>query len=130
IDTLKRGVQIVVGTPGRVIDLINRGVLNLENITIAVLDEADRMLDIGFRPDIERILRRTPEDRQTLLLSATLPPEVLRLSQRYMKSPETIDVSPEKLAVESIRQTFITVEEDRKFDLLKRVLVREQPRQS
>jgi ATP-dependent RNA helicase DeaD len=126
---LDTGAQIVIGTPGRLIDLMRRGHLSLNEIRHVVLDEADRMLDIGFRPDIERILRRTPEDRQTLLLSATLPPEVLRLSQRYMKSPETIDVSPEKLTVDSIRQTFMTVEEDRKFELLKRVLVREQPKQ-
>jgi ATP-dependent RNA helicase DeaD len=130
IRDLENGAQIVIGTPGRIIDLFRRGHLRLEMIRFVVLDEADRMLDIGFRPDIERILRRISAERQTLLLSATLPAEVLRLSQRYMKEPETIDVCPEKLAVDQIRQTFITVEDDRKYELLKRVLVREQPRQA
>ena len=73
IEALKQGAQIVIGTPGRVLDLISRKLLILDNIRIAVLDEADRMLDIGFRPDIEKILRRCPTERQTLLLSATLP---------------------------------------------------------
>ncbi len=130
IRDLQNGAQVIIGTPGRIIDLHRRGHLPLQAIRFVVLDEADRMLDIGFRPDIERILRRTPEERQTLLLSATLPEDVLRLSKRYMKEPETIDVCPENLAVPSIRQTFITVEDDRKYELLKRVLVREQPRQS
>lgn len=74
IEKLKEGAQVVVGTPGRVLDHIARGTLKLRDIWCVVLDEADRMLDIGFRPDIERILRKCPEDRQTLLLSATVPP--------------------------------------------------------
>ena len=77
---LKRGVSIVVGTPGRVLDHLSRGTLQLDAVRYVVLDEADRMLDIGFRPDIERILRRCPLDRQTLLLSATVPPPVSAIS--------------------------------------------------
>jgi len=126
---LKRGCTIVVGTPGRVLDHLARGTLTLERVRYVVLDEADRMLDIGFRPDIEKILRRCPQQRQTLLLSATLPPPVLRLAQRYMVEPININLSPEKITVENIRQTYFTVDEDRKFELLLKVCEREQPRQ-
>ena len=87
VEQLRRGAEIVVGTPGRVIDLIGRGSLVLGDIRFVVLDEADRMLDIGFRPDIEKILRRCPQSRQTLLLSATIPPPVKRLAERYMRDP-------------------------------------------
>ena len=87
------------------------------------------MLDIGFRPDIERILRRCPTKRQTLLLSATVPPPVLRLAQRYMRDPVQINLSPEMPTVEKIKQSFYTVDEEKKFDLLLRVLVKERPRQ-
>jgi ATP-dependent RNA helicase DeaD len=130
IDVLKRGVHIVVGTPGRVIDLINRGVLNLDQISIAVLDEADRMLDIGFRPDIEKILRRCPEDRQTLLLSATMPEAVERLAKRYMHDPQRVDLSGDSISVEAIQQYYVTVDGDRKFGLLVRLLARERPKQA
>jgi len=126
---LKRGCNIVVGTPGRVLDHLSRGTLTLDHVRYAVLDEADRMLDIGFRPDIEKILRRCPKERQTLLLSATLPPPVLRLAQRYMVEPLNINLSPEKITVENIRQTYFTVDEDRKFELLLKVFEREEPRQ-
>jgi ATP-dependent RNA helicase DeaD len=126
---MKKGFPIAVGTPGRVLDHLSRGTLSLARARYVVLDEADRMLDIGFRPDIERILRRCPLDRQTLLLSATLPPPVLRLAQRYMIDPVHINLSPEKVTVENIRQSYISVDEDRKFDLLLRVIDRERPRQ-
>src|SRR5438105_14085153 len=126
---MKKGFNIAVGTPGRVLDHLARGTLLLNRVHYVVLDEADRMLDIGFRPDIERILRRCPEHRQTLLLSATLPPPVLRLAQRYMKHPLNIDLSPEKITVESIRQMYISVTKHNKFDLLLRILEREKPRQ-
>jgi ATP-dependent RNA helicase DeaD len=126
---LRRGAHIVVGTPGRVLDHLARGTLSLAAVRYAVLDEADRMLDIGFRPDIERILRRCPRPRQTLLLSATLPAPVLRLAQRYMTDPLNINLSPVKVTVENIRQTYLTVDEERKFELLLRVIDREQPRQ-
>ena len=129
LSLLRRGCQIAVGTPGRVLDHLSRGTLSLANVRYLVLDEADRMLDIGFRPDIEKILRRCPTQRQTLLLSATLPPPVLRLAKRYMHDPVHIDLSPERLTVESIRQSFITVDPEKKFALLLHVLNREKPRQ-
>ena len=126
---LKAGCHMVVGSPGRVIDHINRGNLKLDAIQYVVLDEADRMLDIGFRPDIEKILRRCPTDRQTLLMSATLPEEVLRLAHRYMRDPTHLNMTPETVTVDKIRQTYFTVDEHRKFELLLRVLERENPRQ-
>src|SRR5207247_179283 len=94
LDELKKGCNVVIGTPGRVLDHLSRGTLAFNRVRYVVLDEADRMLDIGFRPDIERILRRCPEQRQTLLLSATLPPPVLRLASRYMIDPFHINLSP------------------------------------
>jgi ATP-dependent RNA helicase DeaD len=129
LTAMKQGFAIAVGTPGRVLDHLSRGTLTLDRVRYVVLDEADRMLDIGFRPDIEKILRRCPQKRQTLLLSATLPPPVLRLAQRYMIDPVNINLSPERVTVETIRQTFITVSGRRKFDLLLKVLDREKPRQ-
>jgi ATP-dependent RNA helicase DeaD len=127
MNELMRGCHIVVGTPGRLIHHIRSGVLKLGKIRHVVLDEADRMLDIGFRPDIERILRALPPERQTLLLSATLPPPVRQLARRYMKDPTMIDIAPEKPAVSSIRQSYFTVDPDRKFDLLLRLIDRDQP---
>lgn len=130
IEKLKDGAPVVVGTPGRVLDHLGRGTLRLEDIWCVVLDEADRMLDIGFRPDIERILRKCPTDRQTMLLSATVPPPILRLATRYMKDPTTLDFSVGDIAVETIEQFYFTVDHDRKFDLLVRLLERENPRQA
>jgi ATP-dependent RNA helicase DeaD len=129
LDELKKGCNIAIGTPGRLLDHLSRGTLLLDRVRYVVLDEADRMLDIGFRPDIEKILRRCPRERQTLLLSATLPPPVLRLAQRYMKDPYHVNLSPAKVTVENIRQSYVTVDEDRKFDLLQKVIAREKPRQ-
>ena len=129
LTALKKGCDVVVGTPGRMLDHLSRGTLMLDRVKYVVLDEADRMLDIGFRPDIERILRRCPGTRQTLLLSATLPPPVLRLASRYMVDPLNINLSPARLTVENIRQSYITVDEERKFDLLLRVIDHEKPRQ-
>lgn len=130
ISQLNRGAQIVIGTPGRVIDLMTRRYLNLSNLRVAVLDEADRMLDIGFRPDIEKILRQCPTERQTLLLSATLPPPVERLARRYMRDPDRIDMSVSTVSNDTIDQFYISVDPDRKFRVLVQLLIQERPQQA
>jgi ATP-dependent RNA helicase DeaD len=130
IEKLRAGAQVVVGTPGRVLDHIGRGTLSLANLAFVVLDEADRMLDIGFRPDIEKILRRCPRERQTMLLSATIPPPVERLARQYMNDAVRLDFSPKDIAVETIEQKYFTVDAERKFDLLVELLKREEPRQA
>ena len=129
-EKLNRGTEVVVGTPGRVLDHMARGTLKMDGLQIVVLDEADRMLDIGFRPDIEKILRRCPKNRQTLLLSATVPGPVERLSHRYMRDPESLNFSPKELSGETIDQFYFTVDQDRKYELLKRLVEREKPRQA
>jgi ATP-dependent RNA helicase DeaD len=129
IEGLSRGCDLVVGTPGRMLDHMRRGNLSLADVRYVVLDEADRMLDIGFRPDIERILKNCPAERQTLLMSATVPDAIKKLVNRYMISPVHLNLSPGVLTVDKIKQTYITVDDDRKFDLLLRVLEREKPRQ-
>jgi len=130
IDKLRKGCHVIVGTPGRVLDHLARGTLDLSGLTMVVLDEADRMLDIGFRPDIEKILKRCPSERQTLLLSATVPPPIAKLAERYMHNPETMNFSVGDVSVETIEQFYYTVDPERKFDLLLRLLVREKPKQA
>ena len=130
IDKLSRGIDVVIGTPGRVLDHMSRGTLKLDDLQVVVLDEADRMLDIGFRPDIEKILRRCPRSRQTLLLSATVPPPVERLARSYMHEPESLNFSPTDISVETIEQFYCTVEHDRKFELLEALIKRETPKQA
>ncbi|TWT90989.1 DEAD-box ATP-dependent RNA helicase CshA [Pseudobythopirellula maris] len=130
IQKLERGCEVVIGTPGRVLDLLGRGALNLAQLRCVVLDEADRMLDIGFRPDIEKILRSCPKQRQTLLLSATVAPGVKRLAERYMNNPVMLDFSPKTKSVDTIEQHYFTVDAVKKFELLVRLLEREQPTQA
>lgn len=130
VNKLERGAEIVVGTPGRVLDLVGRGALVLQGLRCVVLDEADRMLDIGFRPDIEKILRQCPKKRQTLLLSATVAPAVERLATRYMKDPVVMDFSDKTKTVDTIDQYYFTVDQQRKYDLLLKLLDREQPEQA
>lgn len=130
IEKMRAGVDVAVGTPGRVLDLMARGSLNLADVDIIVLDEADRMLDIGFRPDIEKILRKAPSDRQTLLLSATIPGPVERLARKYMDHPEIMNFSPAEISGATIDQYYFTVDGERKFDLLQALLERENPKQA
>jgi ATP-dependent RNA helicase DeaD len=130
MDALRKGVQIAVGTPGRVIDLLNRRALDLSQVKVAILDEADRMLDIGFRPDIEKILRRCPTERQTLLLSATMPAEVERLAKKYMRDPQRVDLSEGDIVVDTVDQYYATVDNDRKFGMLVKILAKERPQQA
>jgi ATP-dependent RNA helicase DeaD len=130
IEKLRRGADCVIGTPGRVLDHLARGTLTLSELQFVVLDEADRMLDIGFRPDIEKILRRCPSSRQTMLLSATVPPPVARLATRYMRDPETLNFSPTDVSVETIEQFYFTVIPEKKFELLVKLLRRDKPRQA
>ncbi len=129
-DQLHDGADIIVGTPGRILDHLNRRTLTFASVRIVVLDEADRMLDIGFRPDIEKILRRCPESRQTLLLSATLPPPVKRLAERYMHDPEVVDFSPTDIAAQTIEQFYFPIFQEEKYPLLVSLLQREQPTQA
>ena len=131
MNRLRSGAHVVVGTPGRVLDHLSRRTLALDELDCVVLDEADRMLDIGFRPDIERILKKCPRDRQTLLLSATMPTPVRRLAEKYMTEPEFLDFSPVgEISVETIRQLYYTVHQPHKYALLTWLIEKEDPKQA
>jgi len=112
---LRKGVQIVVATPGRLIDHIKRRSISLEEVRFVVLDEADRMLDMGFVDDIEYILSYMREDRHTCLFSATMPREVLRLAQEYMVDPKEIRLNEKELSLDTIDQSYLVVHENEKF---------------
>lgn len=121
IDRLRRGVDIVVGTPGRVLDLIQREDLDLSGVRTVVLDEADEMLSMGFIEDIETILDQTPSSRQTTLFSATMPPAIRRLADRYLRAPETLAITPQKETTEAIEQRYYLVYEEDKLAALTRL---------
>lgn len=112
---LRKGVQIVVATPGRLIDHVKRRSISLKEVRFAVLDEADRMLDMGFVDDIEYILSYMREDRHTCLFSATMPREVLRLAQEYMVDPKEIRLNEKELSLDTIDQSYLVVHENEKF---------------
>ncbi|MEE9285262.1 MAG: DEAD/DEAH box helicase [Dehalococcoidia bacterium] len=119
LDDLARGVHIVVGTPGRIIDHLERRTLDLSDVRVAILDEADQMLDIGFFPDIRHILRQTPRSRQTALFTATLPTQIQRLIYSYLNDPEFVRVGQVEEPVDEVRQLFCEVaEQDKQAALL------------
>jgi ATP-dependent RNA helicase DeaD len=125
---LQRGVDVVVGTPGRVMDHMERGTLKLDKVQVAVLDEADRMLDMGFREDIEKILQQTSHNRQTMLFSATLPTDILELGKHYMKAPQEVRVSEDSLSVKSIKQFYIEASKFDKLNYLLALLQQKKPK--
>lgn len=130
-EQLRRGCQLLIATPGRLIDLMERGWVRLDRVSTVVLDEADQMLDIGFRPAVERILETTPTPRRTMLLSATMPPEVRDLANRYMTEPVDARLIPEDDAtIPAIRQAFLMVDPRHKTDVMGRLLRRESPRRA
>lgn len=122
---LQNGAQVVVGTPGRVMDHMKRGTLNFDALKLAVLDEADEMLDMGFRDDIETILSATSETRQTALFSATMPRPILALASRYLNDPVQVKIEKRELTVEKIEQCYISVRSFHKNELLSRLLTLE-----
>lgn len=121
-EALKRGVDILVATPGRLLDLISQGYIRLNEIEIFVLDEADRMLDMGFVHDVKRIITKLPSKRQTLFFSATMPPEIQSLANSILKSPEKIEVTPQSTTAETIVQSLYYVEKQNKRSLLAHIL--------
>ena len=123
---LRRGAHVVVGTPGRVIDHLERGTLDLSHVDYLVLDEADEMLTMGFAEEVERILAETPEYKQVALFSATMPPAIRKLSNKYLHDPTEVKVEAKTATAENISQSYIQVEGRRKMDALTRVLEVEQ----
>jgi ATP-dependent RNA helicase DeaD len=122
LEALRAGAHIVVATPGRLADHIQRGSLSLARVRFAVLDEADRMLDMGFAPDVEKILRQCPTDRQTMIFSATMPEWVRRLAMRHMRDPVTVAISVRPEVVAGVRQLYVQTTWADKVDVMMRIL--------
>ncbi|TGE06072.1 DEAD/DEAH box helicase [Hymenobacter fodinae] len=119
---LERGVQIVIGTPGRVMDHIERGTLKLDNCKTIILDEADEMLDMGFRDDIETVLKQMPEDRQTVFFSATMSKPIMEMTKRYQTEPQIVKVNHQEMTVTNIEQSYFEVRGPQKKDVLTRLI--------
>lgn len=130
IKALKQGVQVVIGTPGRIMDHMRRRTLKLDSISMLVLDEADEMLNMGFRDDIETILKYVPEQRQTVLFSATMSNEILCLTKKYQKNPKLVKVVHKQLTVPSIEQNYYEVAQPRKLEVLCKLLDMYDPKLS
>lgn len=122
VDMLHKGIDILVATPGRLLDLMNQGHIRLDNIQYFVLDEADRMLDMGFIHDIKRILPKLPKEKQTLFFSATMPDTIIALTNSLLKNPVKIYVTPKSSTVDSIKQLVYFVEKKEKSQLLISIL--------
>jgi ATP-dependent RNA helicase RhlE len=129
MDKLRRGIDVLIATPGRLIDHMERGTVQLKDIEVLILDEADRMLDMGFRPAINRILKQVPQKRQTLLFSATFSKEITALSQQFLTNPLRIETAPPNSTVEAIAQKAINVDQNRKRELLSWMIGSENWRQ-
>lgn len=123
-DAFKKGVDVVVATPGRLLDHAEQGAIDFRDVSILVLDEVDRMLDMGFLPDVRRIVRQLTTDRQTLLFSATLPPEIERLAATVLNEPETIEIGARRSPAETVTHAVYPVAAEQKFDLLMALLAR------
>ncbi|GGF69766.1 DEAD-box ATP-dependent RNA helicase CshA [Paenibacillus albidus] len=124
---LKKKPQIIIGTPGRLLDHINRKTIRLDDVQTVVLDEADEMLDMGFMEDIQSILKLVPEERQTMLFSATMPPNIQRLAQQFLKNPQHVSVIPKQISAPLIDQAYVEVPERQKFEALSRLIDMESP---
>src|SRR5262249_27134879 len=122
IETLNRGVDILVATPGRLLDLVERGNVRLNQVTFLVLDEADRMFDMGFIRDVRRIVSAVAKQRQTLLFSATMPPDVAKLAQEILHRPERVEIAPQGRTVDRIDQGVYFVNAASKRALLSHLL--------
>ncbi len=125
-----RRANIVVGTPGRVMDHMRRKTIKLNHLKMIVLDEADEMLNMGFKEDIETILKDTPENRQTVLFSATMPPAILKLTQEFQKDPELIEINKNQVTLEDIEQSYIDVAHNRKKEALMALLQYHDPQRA
>ncbi|MVN20546.1 DEAD/DEAH box helicase [Mucilaginibacter arboris] len=121
-EALRRGVDILVATPGRLLDLMNQRFVNLQHVQILVLDEADRMLDMGFVNDVKKVIAKLPQNRQTLFFSATMPKEIQSLADTILHQPEKVEVTPVSSTAETIQQAVFMVEKSNKKDLLLHVL--------
>jgi len=124
---MSKGVHVVVGTPGRLLDLIDRRILKLGRVNMLVLDEADRMLDMGFIDDIRKIISNVPRERQTMLFSATMPEKIRHLAGSVMNNPEVISISSEELTVDEIDQCYYEIPQKQKLDAFIRIVKNEQP---
>lgn len=127
IKALKSGAHVVVGTPGRLLDLIKRKALRLDHVETLILDEADEMLNMGFLEDIEAIISRVPDDRQTLLFSATMPAPIKEIGVKFMKDPEHVQVKNKELTNVNVDQYYVRVKEQEKFDTMTRLMDVQQP---
>ncbi|WP_338472730.1 DEAD/DEAH box helicase [Niallia sp. XMNu-256] len=127
IKALKKGPHIITGTPGRLLDHIQRKTLKLDRTSVVVLDEADEMLDMGFLEDIERILKETPEEKQTLLFSATMPKPIQNLAERFMRDPELVKMKAKEVTSPTVKQIYYEVNERDKFEVLCRLLDVDNP---
>jgi len=124
LDELRAGTDVLVATPGRLLDHLERGTVRLDKVQFLVLDEADRMLDMGFLPDVRRIVERCPRQRHTSLFSATIPPQIETLIQWAMKNPETIQIGARRTPAETVKHVIYPVSDSQKSDLLLELLKR------